>query len=56
MAKSPNWGGAGRGQGRKKQVPEGAIRRTILLTDEEHVKVRELIDKLRDEKEKDKNG
>ena len=40
-------GGKREGAGAKKQAPEGATRRTFLLTDKEHQKVKEYIAKLR---------
>lgn len=40
-------GGYRPGAGSKKQAPPDATRRTFLLTDDEHKKVRELIQQLR---------
>jgi hypothetical protein len=42
-------GGPGRNQGRKKEAPEGAKRRTLLLTDKELELVRQYIHLYRNE-------
>jgi len=44
---NPLHGGLRPGAGSKKQAPEGAKRRTLLLTDTEHDKVKEYIKQLR---------
>lgn len=44
-------GGPGRGQGPRKQAPADATRRNILMTDTEETVVRELLKKMRSEKD-----
>lgn len=42
-------GGSGRGQGRKKIAPIGAQKRQILMTNNEHMAVRKLLETMRKE-------
>lgn len=44
---NPVHGGPRPGAGSKKQAPPDAIRRTFLLTDDEHAKVKDFIKQLR---------